>query len=173
MCPLRPVGVSSLSSRKVKVRVLVLEVLPCVETQVSHSCKVLVLQGRLLHWRRVWLYFCLVFVVQVESTVRQLTRGRGADIFETCTNKATTHTVSLVPRPPPLCSLVYTQYYTQKWKSGEKNKQTKTEKAWERFYMNNSGCEVDVPNYKYLPESDFFTDQAEYSRSCVNVWGLS
>ena len=26
---------------------------------------------------------------------------------------------------------------------------------------------------KYLPESEFVTGQAEYSLSCVNVWGLA
>ena len=32
------------------------------------------MQARLLHCRTIWSYFCLVFVLQVESTVRQLTR---------------------------------------------------------------------------------------------------
>ena len=28
-----------------------------------------------------------------------------------------------------------------------------------------------VPNYKHVPEGECLTGQAEYSRSCVNVWG--
>ena len=45
--------------------------------------------------------------------------------------------------------------------------------------MTSGGCEVDVRgrgavhDYMYIPESNFLTDQAEYLRSCVNVWGIA
>ena len=43
--------------------------------------------------------------------------------------------------------------------------------------MMSSGHEVDVgravPDYKYVPQSEFLTSQVEYSQSCVNVWGLA
>ena len=67
-------------------------------------------------------------------------------------------------------------YTTQKWKSGKK---------WGRpgnmYHVNDvrsmwgsgEGGEERGAQLKYLPESEFVTGQAEYSLSCVNVWGLA